>query len=600
MDMVLPSGGTYQVNAYINDYSLDECSIIKANDTIRPYFVNSVVHDPDVRGLVVFLQDDLGQDAGKKIWYTLGTGLTSSPETIEKPVIPEPAPVAPSPQTSPPVPVIPAVDVPAEPEDSPALIESPAPEEPETPGKAKPTPSLPKDVDMIEELPSPTPVAEPVVPETPEIDIPKGAESRNYALMSPGKRDQVIRVARLDQVLPAYKLTDSLELGRYTLMFQVLGEKTVLAAIERPVYFLGDATLTFDDIQRYLPGFSKTAQFVPPGVNVLIEAQVIADTRLDPYVIWYSGNKRIDEGKLSENAGSLFWKAPDRTGFYTIKAVLFPFKPPNNTPLYGKSKELSLPVSVKSEMPEYFSDRADQFIHWYQFQNNLLDAQDPKDPNRSLRPKTQLQARWVPHGSIYGLSIGPEDVYLLPSAPFLLADNEQGNAQIFFRSLLLAQGSIFKMVFRRADTSAAALDGDLVFNGETLLLRISAGAASYETALLPSSEEDESAVTPSPILQTGDFVAFSLSFTIQHDRFTARIYLEERDMQSKPCTLTLAAPISGEGTFQFGSELPLIGSIPEAKTPSAVALFDEVGISFTKTPIPLIPSRQNEALPELR
>jgi hypothetical protein len=612
MDMALPGDRTYQVNAYINDYSLDACSIIGYNDTIRPYFVNSLGNDPDIRGLVVFLQNPSGQAAGKKIWYTLTAGLTSLEERLEKPV-----PVDPSLETPPGFPVIPEPAVVQETGDPPVLVEQAAPEavsdppiiiEPEIPEEtmlketeeddtipviieAKLIP--PDEAEMPPAFPSYPSLPEPVVnSDIPAIYVPERSESRNYAF-SPGKTDRIIPVSRLDQDLPSYKITESLDIGQYTLVFQVLGEKTVLATIERPVYFLGDAALNFDVIERYLPDFSKTAHFVPPGVNVLIEAQVIADDRLDPYVIWYSGKKRIGEGKLSENAQYLFWKAPERTGFYTIKASLFPFKPPENTLLYGTSKELSLPVSAKSAIPGYFSDRADQFTHWYQFQNNLLDAKDPQDPKRSLRSKTQQQARWSPHGSIYGLSIGPEDVYVLPGSPFLLADAEQGSGQIHLRALLLAPGTIGKTVFISDDPSAEPLDMDLSFNGETLILSVSAGGLSYEEALRPSAE----GAVPSSVLQTGDFVTFSLTFRIQKNQFTAQVHLEDTDMQSKPCTITLAAAISGEGTVQFGSELPFSGTIP-ADSPAFVAIFDEAGISFTKAPGPL--SQPQEALPETR
>ncbi|MHB9291503.1 hypothetical protein Holit_00580 [Hollandina sp. SP2] len=631
MDMVFPGDRTYQVNAYINGYSLDECSIIRYNDTIRPYFVNSLGNDPDIRGLVVFLQNSSGQAAGKKIRYTLAAGLTSPEAYLEKPVTPEPVPVDPNPETPPAFPVeqeeIPMViesPVIVEPEvmqetgDPPVLVEQAVPEavpdppviiEPEIYEEimlketeeyeaipmiieAKLIPPVPDEVEMSPAFPSYPSLSDPAVnSDIPAIYVPERSESRNYAF-SPGKTDQILSVSRLDQDLPSYKITESLAIGQYTLVFQVLGEKTVLATIERPVYFLGDAALNFDDMERYLPGFSKTAHFVPPGVNVLIEAQVMSDNRLDPYLIWYSGKKRIGEGKLSENARYLFWKAPERTGFYTIKAMLFPFKPPENTLLYGTSKELSLPVSSKSEISGYFSDRADQFTHWYQFQNNLLDAKDPQDPNRSLRSKTQQQARWAPHGSIYGLSIGPEDVYVLPGSPFLLSDTEQGSGQILFRGLLLAPGTIGKTVFISDDPSSEPLGIDLSFNGATLILSVSAGALSYEEALHPSTE----GAVPSSVLQTGDFVIFSLTFRIQKNQFTAQVYLEDTDMQTKPCTISLAAPISGEGTVQFGSEIPFPGITP-TDPPAFVALFDEVGISLTKASGPL--SQPQEALPEM-
>ncbi|MDR3115533.1 MAG: hypothetical protein LBU25_08435 [Treponema sp.] len=650
MDMVFSGTESYDVNAYINGYSLSECSILRRNDRIRPYFVNSVAHDPDIRGLVVSLQYPSGQTAGKKIRYTLTAGFTNPEASLEKPVIPEPVPANPEPKTSPAVPPAPEVpaeaevpgELPAEQEEIPGVIESPVMAEPAVPGEPAvvPKPSVPAKQGKPEALPDPPLLIEPEIPEatgeaaetpviieanlippmldepempeafpsypaipepevpveSPVLYVPERSENRNYAY-SPEKTDQVISVARLDQDLPVYQITESLEIGQYTLVFQVLGEKTVLAAVERPVYFLGDAVLTFDDMQRYLPGFSKTAHFVPPGATVLIEAQVISDTRLDPYVVWYNGKKRIGQGKL-EDTRYLFWKAPERTGFYTIKAVLFPFKPPENTLLYGTSKELSLPVSAKSARPGYFSERSDQFTHWYQFENNLLDAKDPQDPERRLYAKNQQQPRWLPHESIYGLSIGPEDIYLLQRSPFLLADDEQGSGQILFRGLLFTEGTLFKMVFIR--DSSEPLTIDLAFNGETLILRVSAGALSYEEGLLLPAEADGSPLVPSPVLQTGEFVTVSMTFTIQEKQLTARVSLEDRDMQSNPCTITLDAPLSGEGTLQFGSESPLPGMVPEAKKPPpGVAIFDEVGISFTTIPLPRIAAPPPEALPEM-
>ncbi|MDR1302403.1 MAG: hypothetical protein LBK43_08050 [Treponema sp.] len=635
MDTVLSTGQYYEVNAYINNYSLSECSIIRSNDTIRPYFVNSLVNDPDIRGLAVFLQNSSRQAISQRIWYTLTPGLTSPPESVETP--PQPAPVGPSPETSPVVPWIPEPEVPVEEEKNETpIVEVPVTETPEVkiPVIVQPevvqepevapwleetsasepvsdppgviTPELPaetggtqEEVPAIEEAPviiegelislvqdEPEFLEYPLLPEPvfnpdiPDIFVLEKSESRNRTL-APGVSDRVISVARLDQDLPSYKLTESLEIGQYTMVFQVLGEKLVLATIELPVYFLGDALFKLADIQRYLPGFSKTAHFVPPEIKVLFEAQVSADTRIDPYIVWYSGKNRISEGKLSEGARYLFWQAPERTGFYTIKAALFPFKPPQNIPIYGQAKELSLPVSVKSEIPGYFSDQADQFTYWYQFQNNLLDAHGPKDPARSLRSHNQ-PPHWSPYGSIYGLSIGPQDIYLLPSSSFLLADDEQGSGQILFHAVLLAPGTIFKAAFISDTTFSEALDMDLSFNGKTLILRLRRGDLSHEEALFQNTEDLPSESIP--VLQTRDFVTFGLNFTIQKTQVTAQAYLEDMDMQSKPCTITLSTPISGNGTFQFGSETALSDLIPDAKTSSPfVAIFNEVGITFTKS-----------------
>jgi hypothetical protein len=74
LEMVLPSSTPYRINALINDYTLDECSIINSNDNVRPYFVDSIEKDPDVTGLMVFLQTLSGEPAGQKTRYTFVAG----------------------------------------------------------------------------------------------------------------------------------------------------------------------------------------------------------------------------------------------------------------------------------------------------------------------------------------------------------------------------------------------------------------------------------------------------------------------------------------------------------------------------------------------
>ncbi|MDR2397886.1 MAG: hypothetical protein LBD74_03890 [Spirochaetaceae bacterium] len=563
MDMVLAGGGrTYEVNAFINGYSLNECSIINRNDTIQPYFVDSVGNDPDLRGLVIFLQDPSGQTVGKKIRYTL-----ASSKSVEKLLEPQPILQDPSPATPAPVET-------AEPEPEP----EPEPEA-EAEAAAAETTLSEEAAETEEEFSLPM--------DAGELEPPEKSENRNY-VFTPDETDVILSVARLDKELPAYTIRESLEIGQYTLVFQVLGEKNVLAAIERPVYFLGDAVLQFDEIQRYLPGFSKTAHFVPPTAPVLLEAQALTDARLDPYVIWYSGKQRIAEGKLSEDTRYLFWQAPERTGFYTIKAVLFPFKPPANTALSGRVKELSLPVSAKHEIPGYFADRSDEFIHWYQLQNKLLDTKNPQDLKKSLRPTTQERIHWAPHGGIYGLSVGPQDIYRLPELPVLLADDEQGVGDLVFRALFRAPGTVAQAVFTGDDPAVEAVKLALSFTGETVILHVASSSRSQEEALH----------LPSPVLQ--DFLALRLAFTIQKHQFTAQVALADRDAQSKPCAIPLAAPLNGDGRWQFGAELPLPETLQESEgTVEGVIILDEVGLSFTKTPLPLISSQTEETLPEM-
>jgi hypothetical protein len=71
LDTVLPSSGTYQVKALVNETSMDDCSLVNTWDTVQPYFANSVANDPDITGLIVYLQNTRKEVLGKKVLYTL-------------------------------------------------------------------------------------------------------------------------------------------------------------------------------------------------------------------------------------------------------------------------------------------------------------------------------------------------------------------------------------------------------------------------------------------------------------------------------------------------------------------------------------------------
>lgn len=70
-DMVISSAGTYQVSARADELSLDSCSLVGRTSDVYPYFKNSLVNDPDVRGLVVFLRNSQGEQVSGKFHYSL-------------------------------------------------------------------------------------------------------------------------------------------------------------------------------------------------------------------------------------------------------------------------------------------------------------------------------------------------------------------------------------------------------------------------------------------------------------------------------------------------------------------------------------------------
>jgi hypothetical protein len=75
IDTVLPSAEIYQVDALTGQLSLNECSVIAAGDEILPYFVNSVVNDPDLNSLVLYVEDADRKVLGRRVSYTTEPGL---------------------------------------------------------------------------------------------------------------------------------------------------------------------------------------------------------------------------------------------------------------------------------------------------------------------------------------------------------------------------------------------------------------------------------------------------------------------------------------------------------------------------------------------
>jgi hypothetical protein len=653
MDMVFPTVGSYHVSAYINnEYSLDEYSIIKGNDAIRPYFAtsDSIADDPDVRGLTVFLQTPGGVLAGGKIRYILDTVKTVKPETnntdVQEPVVappiepkpeqtveevldavpaetvndqepvieivadeainnPEPVyqepiyeePVYQEPVYEEPVYQEPVYEEPAyqepiyeepvyqepiyeepvyqEPVYEEPVYEEPAYQEPVYEAESEPgideTPE-----EIIEENPgeivsgeteeaSPEQITETTVAEPPAVMEEKPIPEKPVEKFG---EDRVIHVARLDKELPSFTLSRSLEIGQYSMVFQIQGDQGVLYKIEKPLYFLGNAQFVFDDIQRYLPGVSATSHLIPPGSNVMLEAEVLSDKRLDPYLIWYSGRKRISEGKLSEGANRFIWKVPEHTGFHAIKAELFPFQPGQG--FKGTTKELSLPVSAKSASIGYFFKKVDKYIQWYQFQGTLQDTKNPGNTGSTLRSKNNKSPRWLPYAGIYGLSIGPDDVYVLPGVPFILDKTEQGLGQLNMHCKPLAEGTIVKMIF-----NARLNPGDLTTGGVDMKVSITKGK--LIVTVIAENEVYEDSIS-SEMFKTQNFITLLVNFSIHENSFSANIYVEESGKATQVKTFILSKSLSGAGTVQFGEETT-------GNNKKAVAIFDELAIAFTREPI---------------
>jgi hypothetical protein len=494
LDTVLPSSGTYQVKALVNDTSLDDCSLINAGDIIRPYFASSVANDPDITGLMVFLRSAKGELWGEKVLYTLKTTADADSETETK--------------------------TEAKTETKQDAWES---------GTT---------TDTVNDAAAEDPASENTVPEEPE----KNAAGKNI----------VIQVKRLDKDLPEFPIPDDLEIGQYTLVFQVLGEKETLYQTERPVYYLDGAQFSLKEIQMYLPGVAPGSRLVPPGVRVMLDARLDFDPRLDPYIVWYNGKKLVSEGSLSEGAASILWEAPDQNGFYTLRAEAFPFR--SRQGIAGLSREISIPVSVKAVSENLVAGDSPDLLHWYQFEGSLGDSKSPRSGEWALIPQTDKPPRWSPVGYSYGLSTGADAVYLLPPISFAGKGETKSNGQFLLRFKPVSEGCIFSARFA-STVSPGGLALSLGLTGENLTLKLSASEQSTEEISLPVNS------------LSGEYITVAIDFFILPDSFEVmlspvysaqpedqKLFLDDTAVQNIVKSISLAASLNGECSLKLGAE----------------------------------------------
>ena len=389
MDTLLPSAGTYKVSARINGIPVNELSFIGSGDKIRPYLEDPVSGDPDVTALIVFLRNSKGNIMGWKVIYTLDT------EYIEE----DDDPLYVSPNIS--------SDVPSE----------------ETQENLDEEEALSEDDDLVS--------AEVVVEDKQAPEYYRNGD------------EIVIPVMSLDAELPLFPMPKDLPMGRYTLVYQVMSGKDTLQRIEKNIYYLGNTVFSYNGIQVHLPGITETPQLIPKGTVIMLEAILDYGTGLNPYIVWYNGRRKIGEGNVSDGTGYLLWKAPEQSGFFSLRAEIFPTEDYDG--LSGYQKEISLLVSSKATDMHLVSENNSQLVHWYVFEGNLNDSKAISSMDRALKPAAKNSPRWMPSNGTYGLVTGTRNVFTLPKISVLNDGTETW--QMLFRFKPLSNGEVLSVQF---------------------------------------------------------------------------------------------------------------------------------------------------------
>ena len=356
--------------------------------------------------------------------------------------------------------------------------------------------------------------------------------------------DIVFFLENLGGLLPPFFIPDDINVGPYFLVFQVFGRNnTLLARNEKSIFYMAEEDFTISDINVFLPALSRPSHLIPTETVILLEAGIISDRNLDPYIFWYNGRNIIGEGRIRDGANRLLWTVPLESGFQNIRAEVIPFPPLRPDRVYrGRSRELSLPVSSSGGLNRTLSrllssmETAEQgnIILDFQLQGELLDSQNPFSANSLVRrPMTDnevsRQPHWYPVGEVYGLQIGPEDIYELP---FILRENNtEKQTSFILRFISMNEGVHF----------------GFSFDSETM---ISLLRENNSFILLFNTSEREYRI-PVDINFNNDFITLILDFMYHNDYLTLSI--NENGINRLLLERGLSLPSSGtRGTLQLG------------------------------------------------
>ena len=581
LDSLFPSNESYQVNVLVNGSSLEDCSLIWEGDEIRPYFADSVENDPDLIGLLVYLQNPQGEIAGNKIQYTLQPYAGDA-------VYPE--------------------------------IQEEAAEETQEDGENEPG----------------------------SQDLgPRTARQRWRAVSKPEEETPVviIPIQSLDREIPSFPLPANMEIGPYSMIIQAIGTREILYHTENDIFYLGNADFSLKDISMYLPGVYDT-QLIAPGTTILLESNLDFDSRLEPYVIWYSGRKRISEGKINEGAGAMLWKAPDRAGFYSLRFEVLPFQLEGN--FTGIFREITLPVSTKAAAGNkgyFFTDNVDysannrlalgtifgelkqlaamententeeavpipveqpELLRWYQFGGSLDNTMARYNIEQSLLPSAENLPRWTGAGQSYGLSTGYDDSYLLLPISFFRDVHEEGGGIFLFHVKSLADGTLLSGFFPEQAAADEGVKMEVTRKGNAVVLRLDTAESAAETLIYLPPFESEA------------FISAAVEFYIRPYHLEAKLSLDGRySLQSAETSIRLSGVLSGEGiitlgggeAYSEGEDVPALS--PEEQEPADIktdtpdptnTIWNEFAVLYSSLPIQPVSSTTqtvvNESLGE--
>jgi hypothetical protein len=417
LDTMFTSNGSYQVRTLVNGVPIEDCSIVRSDDKVRPYFAVSVADDPDLVGLLVYLLDSKGKISGGKVRYTVRSDADVIAETEKK-----------------------------APEEIKQNIDEAVPEQAEgESGVAEAEADVKTEAEAIEEE---TVIAvKSFARELPYFPLSGNLKIGTYTLVFEvlGNRETLSRTE-----------TDIFYLGNAEFNLKdiamYLPGLSDSQLISPGTTVLLETRLDFDArLDPYVIWYN--------GKNIISEGKISAGAGS---ILWVAPEQA---GFYSLRLEAFpFQLKRNSTGVY--RGIALPVSPKAVDMGYFFTAQ-SLPLS-----PE--------LLQWYRFEGSLENSKPSADEEQSLLPLNTYKApHWAGAGQSYGLSTGSNDVYQLPPVNFFRG-KDKGGGILKSHIRLPAEGVIFSVFFPLKSSPNEGAWAEMISEGNIIALIINAGGAAVE------------------------------------------------------------------------------------------------------------------------
>lgn len=161
------------------------------------------------------------------------------------------------------------------------------------------------------------------------------AESGTYLDME----DTSLRtVDSMNGPLPSFSIPADLAEGYYHLETQLYDSNGRVLSNTSTLVLVYDGVIPAPQIETFPSSPAK-------GQRVFLRLVSGLPEEYDPWLRWYVGTGMRKEGYASDFADRLVWQIPESDGFFSVRAEVFPFKPPLEllTPSVSTSSPACLP-----------------------------------------------------------------------------------------------------------------------------------------------------------------------------------------------------------------------------------------------------------------